>query len=125
MHAGVATTPGLSEKTLAVIVLNWNGLADTRALLPTLAACRMPAGWRLHVIVVDNGSTDHSMAIVERYRDRLPHLRIVPAHKPGTPRLGVPHSYNTGIHAATGEAFVFCEADDEVAEGWLEAMGRA
>ena len=46
--------------TLAVVVLNWNGLADTRALLPTLAACRVPAGWRVQVVVVDNGSSDGS-----------------------------------------------------------------
>ncbi|MEO5616585.1 MAG: glycosyltransferase family 2 protein [Candidatus Eisenbacteria bacterium] len=47
-------------KTVTAIVLNWNGLADTRALLPTLARCRMPEGWRLRVMVVDNGSTDGS-----------------------------------------------------------------
>lgn len=47
-------------KTLTVIVLNWNGLADTRALLPTLARCRTPQGWRLGVMVVDNGSGDGS-----------------------------------------------------------------
>jgi GT2 family glycosyltransferase len=29
------------------------------------------------------------------------------------------------MQAATGDAFVFCEADDEVAPGWLAAMGRA
>ena len=46
--------------TLAVVVLNWNGLDDTRTLLPTLAACRVPPGWRLETIVVDNGSTDGS-----------------------------------------------------------------
>ena len=49
-------------KTLAVIVLNWNGLADTRALLPTLSRCRMPEGWKLRAMVVDNGSTDGSPA---------------------------------------------------------------
>jgi hypothetical protein len=49
-------------KTLAVIVLNWNGLADTRALLATLARCRVPPGWRLKVTVVDNGSQDGSAA---------------------------------------------------------------
>jgi len=48
-------------KKLAVVVLNWNGLADTRALLPTLLACRMPADWTLEPIVVDNGSTDGSV----------------------------------------------------------------
>ena len=51
-------------KTIAVVVLNWNGLSDTRALLPTLLACRIPDGWRLSVIVVDNGSTDGSAAAI-------------------------------------------------------------
>jgi GT2 family glycosyltransferase len=50
--------------TVAVVVLNWNGLADTRALLPTLAACRLPPGWSLTTIVVDNGSTDGSAAAI-------------------------------------------------------------
>ena len=49
-------------RTLAVVVLNWNGLDDTRALLPTLARCRVPDGWRLQVLVVDNGSRDGSAA---------------------------------------------------------------
>jgi glycosyltransferase involved in cell wall biosynthesis len=108
---------------LSVILPCFNGAATIAVQLEALTRQHWPGGWE--VVVVDNGSTDHSMAIVERYRDRLPGLRIVPAHKPGTPRLGVPHSYNTGIQAATGEAFVFCEADDEVAPGWLDAMGRA
>jgi GT2 family glycosyltransferase len=49
-------------KTLAVIVLNWNGLEDTRALLRTLEHCRAPDGWTVRVMVVDNGSTDGSAA---------------------------------------------------------------
>jgi hypothetical protein len=51
-------------RTLWVVVLNWNGLADTRRCLPTLAACRMPDGWTLHVLVVDNGSTDGTAAAI-------------------------------------------------------------
>ena len=50
--------------TLTAIVLNWNGLADTRRLLPTLAASRLPDGWRLHTLVVDNGSSDGSVAAI-------------------------------------------------------------
>lgn len=65
------------------------------------------------------------MAIVEQYRDRLPNLRIVEAHDPSGSRRGVAHSYNVGIQAATGDAVVFCESDDEVAPGWLAAMGEA
>ena len=108
---------------LSVILPCFNGAETIAVQLDALTRQEWPDGWEL--IVVNNGSTDTSMEIVEAYRGRLPDLRIVQAHAPGTPRLGVPHSYNSGIQAATGEAFVFCEADDEVAPGWLEAMGRA
>ena len=49
-------------KRLAVIVLNWNGLADTLALLDSLKRCRLPQGWEMWTLVVDNGSTDGSAA---------------------------------------------------------------
>jgi GT2 family glycosyltransferase len=49
-------------KRLTVVVLNWNGLEDTRALLATLERCRVPEGWSVSVMVVDNGSSDGSAA---------------------------------------------------------------
>jgi glycosyltransferase involved in cell wall biosynthesis len=108
---------------LSVILPCYNG-ADTIAVqLEALTRQEWPGGWEM--IVVNNGSTDRSMDIVEQYRDRLPDLKIVQAHVPGTTRLGVPHSYNTGVQAATGDAFALCEADDEVAPGWLLAIGTA
>lgn len=108
---------------LSVILPCFNGAATLAVQLEALTTQDWPGGWEL--VVVNNGSTDGSMALAEAYRHRLPALKIVEAHVPGTTRLGVPHSYNTGIEAATGGAFVFCEADDEVASGWLDAMGRA
>jgi GT2 family glycosyltransferase len=54
---------------LAVILLNWNGRRDTLAALDALARCRMPAGWSLWTIVVDNGSTDDSIAALAPRRD--------------------------------------------------------
>ncbi|MEJ7930793.1 glycosyltransferase family A protein [Ramlibacter sp. AN1015] len=108
---------------LSVILPCYNGGATIGVQLEALCAQHWEEGWEL--IVVDNGSTDESMRIVERYRARLPTLRTLQAHVHGTPRLGVAHSYNTGLAAAAGDAFVFCEADDEVAPGWLHAMGTA
>ena len=61
-------------KTLTVIVLNWNGLADTRALIPTLERCRVPQDWKLHVMVVDNGSADGS---VEALRREFPSVELL------------------------------------------------
>jgi GT2 family glycosyltransferase len=51
-------------KTLAVVVLSWNGLRLTRGTLDSLARCRVPEGWRAHVIAVDNASTDGSPAAI-------------------------------------------------------------
>jgi glycosyltransferase involved in cell wall biosynthesis len=108
---------------LSVILPCFNGAETISLQLEALASQQWSGEWE--VIVSNNGSTDDSMEIVECYRDRLPNLRIVNAHHPPEPRLGVTHSYNVGIQAATGDAFAFCEADDEVAPGWVAAMAQA
>jgi len=48
-------------RRVVIIVLNWNGLADTLACLASLACLDYPAH---EVVVVDNGSTDDSVATV-------------------------------------------------------------
>jgi GT2 family glycosyltransferase len=53
-------------RRLAVVVLNWNGLADTRLALASLLEGRVPPGWRIAVMMVDNGSTDGSVDAVRR-----------------------------------------------------------
>ena len=108
---------------LSVILPCFNGAATIAIQLEALAAQQWSDSWE--VVVSNNGSTDDSMAIVERYRDRLPNLRIVDAYEPSKPRQPVAHSYNVGIQAATGDAFAFCESDDEIAPGWVAAMGTA
>ena len=61
------------------------------------------------------------MEVVERYRTRLPQLRIVDAFA----RRSRPHALNVGAAAATGESLAFCDADDEVGPGWVAAIGDA
>jgi len=51
-------------KTLAAIVLSWNGVRLTCETLDSLARCRMPHGWRLQVRVVDNASSDGSPSVI-------------------------------------------------------------
>lgn len=73
------------------------------------------------VIVADNGSTDGSRRVVERFRGRLPGLKWIDASQ----RRGAGYARNLAVRHASGEALLFCDADDEVADGWLTAMGRA
>ncbi|HIK42586.1 glycosyltransferase family 2 protein [Thermoleptolyngbya sp. M55_K2018_002] len=108
---------------ISVILPCFNGAKTIAVQLEALTRQQWDEGWE--VIVSNNGSTDESMQIVEQYRHRLPELKIVDAHDFSSPRLGTWHSYNTGLRAATGDAFVLCEADDEVGDRWLMSMGHA
>jgi glycosyltransferase involved in cell wall biosynthesis len=108
---------------LSIILPCYNASKTIAVQLEALAVQEWAGVWE--VVVVNNGSTDDSMAIVERYRDRLPSVQIINAYDPSQGHLGVPHSYNVGLKAAKGDAFLFCEADDKVGVGWLAAMADA
>jgi glycosyltransferase involved in cell wall biosynthesis len=104
---------------LSVVIPCLNAAGTIAQQLDALAGQSWPGGWE--VIVADNGSTDRSREIVESYRGRLPGLKLVDA----SDKRGQAHARNLGAAAATGDAFLFCDADDVVASGWLEGMGRA
>jgi GT2 family glycosyltransferase len=61
-------------KQLWVIVLSWNGVELTLDTLRSLAACRLPEGWELRTLVVDNASTDGSP---ERVRAEFPGVELL------------------------------------------------
>jgi len=104
---------------LSVIVPCYNAANTIATQLEALAGQYWSGSWE--VIVADNGSTDGTLAIAERYRGRLPNLRIVEA----AGKRGAAHARNLGASAATGEFLAFCDADDEVAPGWVAAIGTA
>ncbi len=61
---------------VAIIILNWNGKADTLVCLSSLQKVGYP---RLHIYVVDNGSADGSLEILRSSyppSDRLNYLSI-------------------------------------------------
>ena len=104
---------------LSVIVPCFNGADTIPIQLEALANQQWSEPWE--VIVSDNGSTDNSVKIVEQYKEKIPNLRIVDS----SGKQGAAHARNVGVLAATSDAIAFCDADDEVAPGWVAAMGEA
>jgi GT2 family glycosyltransferase len=79
-----------SNPQVACIVLNWNGWQDTVACLDALQECTYP---ELTVIVVDNGSTDDSVA---RIRSTHPGILLLASKT----NLGFAGGNNIGIRYA-------------------------
>ena len=84
--------------------------------LEALSGQSFSGSWE--VVVADNGSTDRTRAVVESFSGRLPGLRIVDAGA----RRGPSHARNVGAREAAGDVYLFVDADDVVAPGWLQAM---
>ena len=109
----------MSAPALSIIIPCLNGSDTIGGQLEALAGQSWSGRWE--VIVADNGSTDESREIVEGFADRLPDLRIVDA----SARRSAGFAMNRGVEAARGDSIAYCDADDQVGEGWLAALGDA
>ncbi len=101
--------PGLPRATpkVSVVICAYNAERTMEECLESLRRLRYP---RYEVIVVDDGSTDATKAIAERY----PEFRLV-SHE----NLGLSQARNDGILAATGDIVAFTDSDCAVDPDWL------
>ena len=74
---------------------------------------------RLEVIMIDDGSTDDSGQIADRYAEEHAHF-----HCYHIPNGGLGHARNYGVQFATGKYIFFIDSDDYLQEKVLETMFR-
>jgi hypothetical protein len=97
---------------LTVVVCTRNRAALLRGCLECLAAQRLTAG-TLEVLVVDNGSTDGTAAVISSHDD----VRGV-----AEPTPGLSHARNTGLDVASGDLVAFLDDDARAEPRWAEAL---
>jgi glycosyltransferase involved in cell wall biosynthesis len=105
--------------TASVVVPARDAGAVIDGQLEALAAQTYDGDWEL--IVVDNGSSDDTVARVLRWSDRIAGLQVVRA----AGRRGPAHARNVGIAAASSDLVLVCDADDRVTPGWIAALVEA
>lgn len=107
-----AQRPGSNPPLASVVIPNWNGIAHLPACLDGLRAQTYP---HLEVILVDNGSTDGSQALVtEMYAE----VRLLALER----NLGLTGGNNAGFRAAGGEILISLNNDTEVDPGFVAAL---
>ena len=97
----------LSEPELSIIIPSYNEELRLPATLERIAAYLSRSGRVAEVLVVDDGSKDHTAEVGEAFRGAIPMLRVV---SNGVNR-GKGFSVRHGMQEATGRIALFTDAD--------------
>jgi GT2 family glycosyltransferase len=98
----------MSEKKVAVVILNFNGKKFLEKFLPGTIQHSFPHD----IYVADNASTDGSPQYL---RDNFPQVKVVVNDK----NYGYAQGYNVALKQIEADYYVLLNNDVEVTEGWI------
>ena len=92
---------------LSIVIPAYNEAARIEKTLDRVMACVAKQGWDAEVLVVDDGSTDTTPGIIQRWMTSHPRLHLVK----NDGNRGKGYSVRNGLLQATGEVVMFTDAD--------------
>lgn len=105
----------MSEPSVAVVILNWNGKPLLEKFLPSVSNSNYP---NLQLILGDNASSDGSVAYV---RQHFPAFRIIE----NSHNYGFAEGYNHILAQVDADYYILLNSDVEVTENWIAPVIKA
>lgn len=106
---------GMQVPKITIVTITFNSESTLGRTIDSVAAQGYP---NLEYLIVDGGSTDGTMAIVES-------ATHVVSRWISEPDEGISDAFNKGIALATGEIIGFINSDDQLMPGALDALAKA
>ena len=102
---------------VAVIICTRNRAEHLAEMLPSLAKLYIPSGLTVDAIIVDNGSTDATQAVIAEVTRSCGWVRSVIEEKPG-----LSNARNAGIESTSAPIVLFTDDDVRIPADWLAGM---
>ena len=104
---------------ISVVICTRDRAESLRRTLGSLveAGAELAVPWEL--LVVDNGSSDHTPDVIQSFAGRLPVRRV------DAPVAGLSNARNRAIEEARGDHILWTDDDVTVSRGWLSAYAAA
>lgn len=108
------------QPLISVIVASYN---YERYIKETLDSLIGQTNKHFEIIVVDDGSKDQSLQVINEYKNRYKNIKLY-TH-PNNQNRGLAESLKLGIEKSTGEYIAFCESDDCWTSNHVECLHKA
>jgi glycosyltransferase involved in cell wall biosynthesis len=97
----------VAHPALSIVIPAYNECARIEGTLERVMGCIQSRGWDAEVLVIDDGSTDETVAVVQRWMEHHERLHLV--KNPGNRGKG--YSVRNGLLQSAGDIVMFTDAD--------------
>jgi glycosyltransferase involved in cell wall biosynthesis len=97
----------VAHPAISIVIPAYNECARIEGTLERVMGCVQRRGWDAEVLVVDDGSSDETVAVVQRWMERHERLHLVK----NAGNRGKGYSVRNGLLQAAGDIVMFTDAD--------------
>lgn len=111
-----------NKRLISIIICTHNRALVLTDALQSLEKVKIPEGFAVDIILIDNASSDGTSLLIETFGKETDKFQIQHMHEEN---LGKSFALNKGIHTAAGDWLAFIDDDHIVNKGYLDAVSKA